>query len=196
MERQPLTRERILDAAEELLRRYGPMKTTVVDVAKALGTSHANVYRHVASKADLQDAVAERWLHRLLEPLTAIAEGDGPAPARLEAWLRGLVAAKRRKIADDPELFATYHQVVSQARGVVEAHLAEMRRQVARIVADGIAQNTFRAADPDAAAAAVLQATVLFHHPQHLLEGRTDPQALDGVLALLLAGLGVNARDQ
>ena len=33
----PLTPERILEAAEEVLRRFGPAKTTVVDVAKALG---------------------------------------------------------------------------------------------------------------------------------------------------------------
>ncbi len=58
-----LTRERILTAAEELLRRHGPAKTTVADVARALGMSHANVYRHFASKAELRDVVAERWLH-------------------------------------------------------------------------------------------------------------------------------------
>ncbi|NEQ28032.1 MAG: TetR/AcrR family transcriptional regulator, partial [Microcoleus sp. SIO2G3] len=31
-----LTPERILDAAEEVLRRYGPAKATVVDVARFL----------------------------------------------------------------------------------------------------------------------------------------------------------------
>ena len=41
-----LTPERILDAAEEVLRRFGPTKTTVVDVARALGVSHGSVYRH------------------------------------------------------------------------------------------------------------------------------------------------------
>ena len=35
-----LTPDRILDAAEEALTRYGPAKTTVVDVARALGVSH------------------------------------------------------------------------------------------------------------------------------------------------------------
>ncbi|WP_245950305.1 TetR/AcrR family transcriptional regulator [Calidifontibacter indicus] len=32
-----LSREAILDAAEQVLRRHGPAKTTVVDVARALG---------------------------------------------------------------------------------------------------------------------------------------------------------------
>ena len=39
-----LTPERILAAAEDVLRRYGPGKATVVDVAQALGVSHGSVY--------------------------------------------------------------------------------------------------------------------------------------------------------
>ena len=31
----PLTRDRILAAAEDVIRRYGPAKATVVDVARA-----------------------------------------------------------------------------------------------------------------------------------------------------------------
>ena len=59
-----LTREEILDAAEEVLRRYGPAKANVVDVARALNVSHGSVYRHFPSKAALREAVAERWLER------------------------------------------------------------------------------------------------------------------------------------
>ncbi|HEY1384219.1 MAG TPA: TetR/AcrR family transcriptional regulator, partial [Dongiaceae bacterium] len=66
-----LTREKILEAAEDVLRRFGPSKTTVVDVARALGVSHGSVYRHFPSKAALREAVLERWLHRISDPLEA-----------------------------------------------------------------------------------------------------------------------------
>ena len=62
MATETLTAERILVAAEEVLRRYGPAKANVVDVARALGVSHGSVYRHFPSKAALRDAVTERWL--------------------------------------------------------------------------------------------------------------------------------------
>ena len=55
-----LTSERILETAEDVLRRSGPAKATVVDVARALEVSHGSVYRHFPSKAALRDAVAER----------------------------------------------------------------------------------------------------------------------------------------
>src|ERR1051325_393207 len=70
--KSPETRERILKAAEDLLRRHGPAKTPVVDGARALEMSHANVYRHFASKTELQDAVADRWLKAISEPLAKI----------------------------------------------------------------------------------------------------------------------------
>ena len=46
---EPLTRDRIVATAEDVVRRFGPEKATVVDVARALGVSHAAVYRHVLS---------------------------------------------------------------------------------------------------------------------------------------------------
>jgi AcrR family transcriptional regulator len=47
----PLTKEKILEAAERVFRRFGPDKTSVVDMAKALGVSHGTLYRHFPSKA-------------------------------------------------------------------------------------------------------------------------------------------------
>ena len=86
-----LTPERILDVTEDVLRRFGLAKATVVDVARALDVSHGSVYRHFPSKASLRDAVAKRWLDRANAPLEKIAEGSGPAAARLERWLRAHV---------------------------------------------------------------------------------------------------------
>jgi AcrR family transcriptional regulator len=187
----PETRERILKAAEDLLRRHGPAKTTVVDVARALDMSHANVYRHFASKTELQDAVADRWLKAISGPMEKIAHGKGSASKRLEQWVQALAAAKQRKVLDDPELFATYHAVAVAARDVAEAHVAELRDQVAAIIRDGVAQGEFKVADAEAAAVAVLNATTRFHHPHHVREtaGRIDPAEIRTMLKLVLAGL-------
>src|SRR5438874_13424418 len=106
-----LTPDQILAAAERVFRRFGPGKSSVVDVARALGVSHGSVYRHFASKAALRDAVAERWLARVSAPLAEIASDDSPAVERLRRWLDALIALKRSKVRDDPELFATYSEL-------------------------------------------------------------------------------------
>ena len=192
------TRERILVAAEELLRRHGPAKTTVADVARSLGMSHANVYRHFASKADLRDAVAERWLTAITTPLEAIVAEPEPAASRLVAWLLALAESKRRKVHDDPELFANYHALAEQVRGVVGTHLATLQAQVTRIVADGMADGEFASGDAQATAEAILDASLRFHHPHHVREsgGRDRSPELLRLLALLVAGLRVGVADQ
>ncbi|HEU4426211.1 MAG TPA: TetR/AcrR family transcriptional regulator, partial [Pilimelia sp.] len=73
-----LTADKILDTAEDVLRRYGPAKATVLDVARALGVSHGSVYRHFASKTALRDAVAQRWLARVSAPLAQLTAAPGP----------------------------------------------------------------------------------------------------------------------
>ena len=78
---EPLTRDKILEAAEQVLRRFGPAKTTVVDVARALGVSHGSVYRHFASKSELLDAVVEAWLKRTSGSLEDVAKGDLDGPS-------------------------------------------------------------------------------------------------------------------
>ena len=186
-----LTPDRILDATEEVLRRFGPAKATVVDVARALGVSHGSVYRHFASKAELRDAVIERWLARVSAPLDAIVKETGPAPQRLRRWLGALIETKRRKVGDDPEMFATYHTLARESRITVMGHLATLVAQAAAIIADGIRRGEFQAADPVATAHAVLDATGRFHNPAHAAEW-ADPQidkAFEGVWALVLRGL-------
>ncbi|MEH2376716.1 TetR family transcriptional regulator [Nostoc sp.] len=188
-----LTPERILDAAEEVLRRYGLAKATVVDVARFLEVSHGTIYRHFPSKVALRDAVAERWLHRVSTPLAAIAQEQGSAVERLHRWFEQLITLKRQKVLDDPELFATYCAIAQEARGVVQAHIAELVRQIAAIVESGISSNEFRVTDPQVAAKAVFQATVRFHHPAHASEWSHPDIDTDfaQVWRLILAGLVV-----
>ena len=191
-ERRSLTPDRILDAAEETLTRFGPQKTTVVDVARALGVSHGSVYRHFASKAALRDAVTGRWLDRVSAPLQKIVAEDAPAPERLRRWF------------DTPDR----HQA-AEGQGGARAvrHLPRHLRRIARgrarpcraprrpdgaIVADGIARGEFADCDPTATGRAIFHATARFHDPAYATEWN-DPgldAAFDDLWALIARGLG------
>lgn len=189
---QPLAPEAILDAAEEVLRRYGPAKASVLDVARALGVSHGSVYRHFASKAALRDAVTERWLQRVSAPLAEVVQRRGKAAIRLHDWLVLLATSKQAIATDDPELFATFHELTLASRDVVAAHIDHLADQLARIVADGIATGEFAPADPAILGRAVLHATARFHHPALAGEWGDQPRLaadLEAVYTLLLHGL-------
>ena len=148
MTTETLTPERILEAAEDVLRRYGPAKANVVDVARALGVSHGSVYRHFPSKAALRDAVTERWLADISAPLAAVAARRSRARAAASAGSTSSSDSKRRKALDEPELFATYVELAAEAREVVKAHVDTLLGQLARIIADGVARGEFEARRP------------------------------------------------
>ncbi len=186
------TRERILDATVELLRRHGPGKTGVVDVARALDMSHSNVYKHFASKSALFDAVAERWLALVMAPLTKIAaDKKTPAPKRLKQWVRTLAELKRKKVLEDPEMFAVYHLITADLHDVVAAHRKHMNDQVAEILRDGAREGAWRLKKPDATAALILNASLGFHHPAMVTldGGNSDLAALDALMDVLIAGI-------
>lgn len=191
MPTETLTAERILEVTEEVLRRYGPAKATVVDVARALGVSHGSVYRHFRTKAALREAVTHRWLGRTEQTLEELTAAPREAPEKLRDWLATLFETKRHKAGDDPELFATYNVLIDESSGVVDQHITVLEDQVRRIVEEGVAAGAFAAPDPSASARAVFAATARFHDPSYAPTWRsaTVDTEFDEVVTLLLRGL-------
>lgn len=191
---EALTGEAILAATEEVLRRYGPAKATVVDVAKALGVSHGSVYRHFPTKAALREAVTRRWLDAVHEEMASVLRDDASAADNLRAWLQHLFDKKRRSHYEEPELFATFRVLVSESCTIPEYHIGHLVGQVARIISAGVETQEFVTDDVHATAQAVWHATEKFHHPAHAQEWG-DPHiqdAFDAVVSLVIAGLRYN----
>ncbi|WP_030680242.1 TetR family transcriptional regulator [Streptomyces sp. NRRL B-1347] len=191
---ETLTAERILATTEDVLRRHGAAKATVVDVARALGVSHAAVYRHFRTKAALREAVTKRWLDRTTAELKLVVEDRSvAADERLRRWFTALFAAKRKKAGDDPELFATYEVLLGENSGVVEEHIAELVGQLRLIVEEGVAQGelTSPVADAGLTARAVFDATGRFHDPGYSREWFQPgiDEAFAAVVELTLAAL-------
>ncbi|MEV7629633.1 TetR family transcriptional regulator [Actinoplanes sp. NPDC089786] len=174
-----LDAETILLATEDVLRRFGPAKATVVDVARALGVSHAAVYRHFPSKAALREAVTRRWVGRMYAGLEAIAQSSAPREQRLRDWLVALFHAKRDAAIGEPELFATYRVLVQENSAVAGEHVEALLAQLAGITGDA------------ASARAIFEATASFHHPAHVGEwDRPDrDELLDSVCTLIVDGV-------
>jgi AcrR family transcriptional regulator len=133
----------------------------------------------VATKAELRDLVVSRWAEETMPPLRAIAAKPGPAPQRLRQLFDALIAVKRQRAAEDPELFAAYRTLAADAQSVVAAHVEELAGLAAMVIRSGVEAGTFRTVDPVAAGRAVLFATSRFTHPAHAAEW-IDP-AIDAV---------------
>ena len=188
----PLEAEAIVSAAEEVLRRHGPEKTTVLDVARQLGVSHGSVYRHFPSKTALREAVISRWLGQVQENLVAaVRDSTLTPPERLRAMLTVMFATKRAKAREDPELFATFRVLAAEHSTVSTAHVAFLLDEIRAIIIDGVASGDFAPGEPETIARAILDATTRFHDPTHAAEW-SSPEveaASDGVISLILNGI-------
>ena len=82
------TRQQLLEAADAHFRRYGFSKTTVADLARAIGVSPAYVYRFFESKQAIGEAVCAMTLGRIVTELEAVVAEPRSASERLRRVYR------------------------------------------------------------------------------------------------------------
>ncbi|ASN22807.1 TetR/AcrR family transcriptional regulator [Streptomyces pluripotens] len=82
--------DEVLDAAYDCLTRYGVRRTTMDDIATAMGVSRSAVYQYVRNKDDAFRRLAVRLHTEALERARTAADQDAPCPSRI----RGVLAAK------------------------------------------------------------------------------------------------------
>lgn len=83
-------REQIISAASAHFRHYGYEKTTVADLAKAIGLSKAYVYKFFDSKQAIGEAVCGMVLSEISDAAKAIAAEDKPASDRFRRIFKTL----------------------------------------------------------------------------------------------------------
>lgn len=191
MAEEVLSKERILDTTEAILRKFGPAKTNMSDIARALGVTHAALYRLYDNKAALKEAVVERWLERSLPPLQAVVEEAAPAADKLYRWFDTLRKFKRSRASQDPELFEMYSSLVTEAPEAIQVHRNHLLDQLATMIEDGIKEGTIAKQEARATAMAVFMATIPFHHVAHSAEWELPDgdQRFDAVWHLISNGL-------
>jgi TetR/AcrR family transcriptional regulator, tetracycline repressor protein len=117
--RGTLTRDRIVDAALELIDDAGTEALSMPKLARHLGVGVMSLYTHVDNKDDLLDAIVERVLVSLPRPT-----GDG-----WEERIRSHFAALRTAFLAHPGLgtvFATKNVATAAVLDLLETNLAEL----------------------------------------------------------------------
>jgi len=84
--REPGAAGRILDVAERLVQRRGFNWFSYADIAAELGVTKASLHYHFAGKAELGEALIDRYGTRFAEALRGIDSGCPDVRAKLEAY--------------------------------------------------------------------------------------------------------------
>jgi AcrR family transcriptional regulator len=184
-----LTTQKILDAARAHVRRFGEAKTNVVDIARALGTSHTTIYRHFRSKAEVFDAIVVAAMRDEEELACTFVGGTQPATERLSGLVLALHRRKRERFGNDPEVYQLYRRVVDERPGIVRGYAAAMTQLVAAIIADGVQQGEFKIDNVAAAAEVVRDAVTVFVHPAHVEAAARGGYSMERALMRVMATL-------
>lgn len=184
-----LTKEQILIATEEALRRFGVAKTSVTDVAHILNVSHGTIYRHFKSKNELLEGVTEKWLvEKIINPLTDVCNDTSmDGPKHLQSYIRTLIELKHYFACEDEEMFKMYSKVTEEAADLIYKHINNITDQMSEIITRG----GIKSEEPSRLAHAIFYATIRFHHPAHAYEWKSPTiynEFLD-VWALIEKGL-------
>jgi AcrR family transcriptional regulator len=130
-------RQRILDAADDLFRRYGIRGVGVEAIAETAETNKMTLYRHFASKDEL---VAE-WVRGIVDQKEAewgdiAAQHPGDPQAQLVDWSRRVA----KKFAEMEERGSTLGNALAElpepdhpARRVIDAHRVREHERIRRV---------------------------------------------------------------
>ncbi|MGW7516188.1 TetR/AcrR family transcriptional regulator [Streptomyces sp. NPDC054796] len=92
----------VLDATYDCLARYGVRRTTMDDIATAMGVSRSALYQYVRSKDDAVTRLAERLHARALERARRAATSGDPLAERIHGVLRAKLDLVLELAGDSP----------------------------------------------------------------------------------------------
>jgi AcrR family transcriptional regulator len=187
-------RDRILDAAERLLGRFGYRKMTVDDIAAEAGIGKGTVYLSFPSKEEVLLSTVDRIVERACAAMEAAAARDASAPDRLRTMLLARVMVRF-------EAVSAYSASLNDLLGSIRAALLARRVQhferetglLARVIAGGQRDGELAAGAPRRIGRALVLATNSFLpyalSPDELGDARRLSREAGDVIDIVVDGI-------
>ncbi len=141
-------RDQIVAAATEHFSRYGYEKTTVSDLAKAIGFSKAYIYKFFESKQAIGELICANCLHAVeTEVKAAIDSVDRPAE-KLRRMFKVGVEASLRLFFEDRKLYDIATSAATEHWDAVRAHEERIRAMLQDILRQGREAEEFERKTP------------------------------------------------
>jgi TetR/AcrR family acrAB operon transcriptional repressor len=127
------TRNRILDAAEQVFQRQGVSRTSLADIAAEAGVTRGAIYWHFKNKADLYDAM----IKRVLDPEEARCNAGMVTVSDPLGFIRGLAVDFLQRVPKDSRYQRVFEiawhkcEYVGEMAVIRDSHLECGRRFIA-----------------------------------------------------------------
>lgn len=141
-------REQIVEAAGQHFSHYGYEKTTVSDLAKAIGFSKAYIYKFFDSKQAIGEAICSQTLSAIV---VAVEEAVAGAPTSAEKFRRMFKALTSTGVSlffNDRKLYDIAASSVGEGWPSARAYADRLRQILADVVREGRENGEFERKTP------------------------------------------------
>ena len=191
MTRHGDVRQKILDAAEQRLWRYGFKKTTIDEIASDAGVGKGTVYLHFDGKEEIGLAIISEYKKRGLERVEAIARNPQKSPVeKLTEMLQYPVLHACDSCRESPAM----QEMIIAIKPHIRKHLQPQQEQEYRLLADVLDEGNhlgvFDVPDTLGAARTLKTMTLGLLPPYPYFLGNDEIAAeIAGMVALTVQGL-------
>jgi len=177
-------REQIINAAFDHFRHYGYAKTSVADLAKAIGVSSAYIYKFFESKQAIGEAVCSQRVGQIDRALRDIAQSNASATLRLRCIFKTLMTKSLDLFFEDRKLHDIAAAAAAQRWTSAQNHRAELYSIIQQVIIEGRESGEFERKTPlDEVCLAITSVMTPFSHPL-MLEQKTPEQLEERVVAI------------
>ena len=180
-------RQQIIEAADEHFRHYGYSKTTVADLARAIGLSSAYIYKFFESKRAIGEAICQRILSDIVGSARAIAEERGPRSDRLRRMFQTVARRGLELFFNDRKAHDLAVTACAERWPTIDVYKQQMAEVVSGLIAEGREAGDFERKTPlDETVAAIMLTMYSFMHPLLLEECLDEAESQSLAIANLV----------
>jgi len=141
-------RNQIVAAADEHFSRYGYEKTTVSDLAKAIGFSKAYIYKFFESKQAIGEMICANCLRQIEDEVRAAVDQTDSPPEKLRRMFKVFTEASLRLFFEDRKLYEIAASAATERWKSVLAYEERVRTLIQDIVQQGRQSGDFERKTP------------------------------------------------
>lgn len=141
-------RDQIVAAATEHFSRYGYEKTTVSDLAKAIGFSKAYIYKFFESKQAIGEMICANCLREIEAEVSAAIAGADTPPEKLRRMFKALTEACLRLFFQDRKLYEIAASAATERWQAVHAYEEGIQKLLQDVLQEGRQTGDFERKTP------------------------------------------------
>jgi AcrR family transcriptional regulator len=141
-------RDQIVAAAEEHFRRYGYAKTTVSDLAKAIGFSKAYIYKFFDSKQAIGEAICSKTLTAIIAAVEEAVAGASTSTEKFRRLFKTLTATSVGLFFNDRQLFDLAASSAGEGWPSARAYAERIRQILIEVIREGRENGEFERKTP------------------------------------------------